>query len=241
MKLHYLQHVPFENPGIILDWAEENGHTLSKTLLYENAPVPTEPDFDWLVIMGGPMNIYEHEKYPWLIEEKALIQKAIQQQKVVIGLCLGAQLIADGIGGKVTRNPQKEIGWFTVHLHPKVQNSSLFSFMPKEMMVFEWHGDTFSELPNEAICIAENEACKHQAFMYRNRVFGFQFHLENTEDILKGLVENCKDELVSGPFIQSSGEILSHPEYIQQDNAWMRQFLTELYNQYEKGGLGWNR
>lgn len=237
MRLHYLQHVPFENPGIILTWAEEYGHRVSCTRFYEQYRLPEPSEFDWLIIMGGPMNIYEHDKYPWLIEEKSLILKAIRQKKVLIGLCLGAQLIADVIGGKVTRNPCAEIGWFPVRMRQEARLSPLFSFLPEEPVVFEWHGDTFSRLPHEALCIAENDVCKHQAFIYKNRVFGFQFHLENTESIIRGLVENCGDELRDGPFVQPAQELLGHPEYIRQDNIWMRQFLHQLSNQYEKGEL----
>ncbi len=236
MKLHYLQHVPFENPGTILAWAEKNGCRVTSTYLYEDENLPEQKDYNWLVVMGGPMNIYDEKNYPWLSMEKSFIHEAINSGKVVIGLCLGAQLIADVIGGAVTENPHQEIGWFPVKLNNKVRSSPLFSFFPQEPIVFQWHGDTFSKLPDDAICIAENKACSHQAFIYRNRVFGFQFHLENTEQIIKNLLKNCQDEMVLGEYVQTPTEMLSHPEYIEQDNQWMDMFLTNL-KKMDKDGM----
>jgi len=237
MRLHYLQHVPFENPGSILVWAEKNQYTVTSTHLYKNEILPKQSEFDWLVIMGGPMNIYEEEHYPWLAAEKDFIKKSIQQGKVIIGLCLGAQLIADVIGGKVTKNPQLEIGWFPVQLSEEARKSPLFSFFPPEPIVFEWHGDTFSILQEEAVCIAENEACKNQAFIYKKKIFGFQFHLENTVEIIRALVEHCKNEMRPGLYVQSAEELEAHAEYIEQDNQWMFCFLTQLEKMDREGVL----
>jgi GMP synthase-like glutamine amidotransferase len=238
MRIHYLQHVPFENPGYILTWAKNHGWGLTNTLLYNyplgKVPFPLARDFDWLVIMGGPMNIYEDAEYPWLIEEKVFIKHAIDRGKVVIGLCLGAQLLACVLGGTVTQNPQKEIGWFPVTLSPEARSLPLFSFLPEKPLVFQWHGDTFSTLPPEAVLLASSEACKHQAFMYRDRVFAFQFHLENTVEVISALIENCGNELnelIDGPWIQSAEKLLGHTDYISQDNSWMDEFLTRLESQ----------
>lgn len=228
MRLHYLQHVPFENPGSILTWAKENGHAITSTQLYQNNALPKQQDFDWLVVMGGPMNIYEEESYPWLAAEKQFIGEAIATGKVIIGLCLGAQLIADVIGGKVTQNPYKEIGWLPIQLSEEVRSTPLFSFFPEQPIVFQWHGDTFSVLPEDATCIAQSDACKHQAFIYKRRVFGFQYHLENTMSIITGLVENCREEMVPDVYVQTPEELLAHPEYIEQNNKWMELFLTQL-------------
>ncbi len=227
MRLHYLQHVPFENPGSILTWATKKGCSVTGTHLYHE-DLPAQLDFDWLVVMGGPMSICDEENYPWLAQEKLFIREAIDSGKVVIGICLGAQLIVDVIGGKVTRNPHLEIGWFPVKLKEEAISSPLFSFLPEEPVVFQWHGDTFSTLPEDAVCIAENDACPHQAFIYEERVFGFQFHLEATQETIENLLNHCKDEMLPGDFVQTQEELLSHPEYIKQDNQWMDMFLTQL-------------
>ncbi len=234
MRLHYLQHVPFENPGSILIWAKDNGHIVTDTKLYKDDPLPLQQDFDWLVVMGGPMNIYEEEAYPWLIREKEFIKETISFGKVVIGICLGGQLIADAIGGKVTRNPYQEIGWFPVKLSEEVRSKPLFSFFPEQPVVFQWHGDTFSILPEEAKCIAESDGCKQQAFIYKNRVFGFQYHLENTATIIEDIVDNCREEMVQDLYTQSPEEILGNFEYIKQNNRWMNLFLTELEKMYRE-------
>lgn len=228
MRLHYLQHVSFENLGSILTWATKQGCSVTATHLYNHEDLPAQTDFDWLVVMGGPMNIYDEENYPWLAPEKLFIREAIDSGKVVIGICLGAQLIADVIGGEVTRNPKLEIGWFPVKLKVETKSLPLFSYLPEEPMVFQWHGDTFSKLPEDALCLAENDACPHQAFMYKERVFGFQFHLESTQETIQNLVNNCREEMVPGDFVQTPEEVLSHPEYIKQDNQWMDKFLTQL-------------
>jgi GMP synthase-like glutamine amidotransferase len=231
MKIHYIQHAPFETPGIILDWAEERGHVLTKTLTYsgdkKEAAFPARENFDWLVIMGGSMNVYEEAEYPWLGEEKVFIKRAVDGGKAVIGLCLGAQLLADVLGGKVTRNPQKEIGWFPVSFNVRARSLPALSFLPERPVVFQWHGDTFS-VPPGAVPLAESAACKNQAFAYGNRVFAFQFHLENTQKTIEDFVRYGGEELVPGEFVQTPEELLAHPEYVRQNNIWMREFLSRL-------------
>ncbi len=228
MRIHYLQHVAFENPGSILKWAQANNYPVTATQLYNNEALPEVSDFDWLVVMGGPMNIYEEAQYPWLKAEKAFIKAAIEANKVVLGLCLGSQLIADIIGGKVVKNKQKEIGWFPITFSKEAKASPLFAFFPNHPVVFHWHGDTFVELPEAATVIAASGACQNQAFIYQQRVFGFQFHLENTLPIIKDLIANCGDEMIPGEYVQLPKEVLAHPEYIIQDNQWMAAFLDQL-------------
>lgn len=233
MRIHYLQHVPFENPGSILIWAANNNYSVTSTQLYNNEEFPEQEEFDWLVIMGGPMNIYQEDLYPWLAKEKQFIKEAIHLNKFIVGLCLGGQLIADAIGGRVIQNHCKEIGWFPVMMSDQALASPYFSFFPKNPMVFQWHGDTFVDLPKEAIMIAGNEACTNQAFLYRDRVFGFQFHLENMMTIIKDLILNCSDEMVFDLYVQSEEELISHPEYIEADNQLMTMLLTKMAIAYE--------
>jgi len=228
MRIHYLQHVPFENPGSILEWAKANSCVVSSTQLYKDEALPEVNKFDWLVVMGGPMNIYQDDQYRWLKAEKELIKAAIERDKVVIGICLGSQLIADIIGAKVVQNKQKEIGWFPISFSETAKASPLFGFFPENPMVFHWHGDTFVNLPAAATVIAASAACENQAFVYKKRVFGFQFHLENTLPIIKDLIANCGDEMIPDDFVQLPEEVLSHPEYIADDNRWMAAFLSQL-------------
>lgn len=202
MRLHCLQHVPFEDMANIGTWAKGRGHTTSTTHLYEGEVLPDMADFDWLVILGGPMNIYEEGKYPWLAREKAFIEAAIGHDKIVLGVCLGAQLMADVLGGKVSRNAHKEIGWHSVSLAKAARDSVIFKYLPARFMAYHWHGDAF-DIPPGAIWTACSEACPHQAFEYKKAV-GLQFHLETSEQSMECLIENCADELVAGPYVQKA-------------------------------------
>lgn len=228
MRIHYLQHISLEHPGSILDWAAKKGHRLTHTRFYEGDSLPEPEEFDWLVIMGGPMNIYEEDGYPWLAAEKRLIRESIGAGKTVLGICLGSQLIADVIGGKVTANSYPEIGWLAVRWNEEAAKEPLFAGFPSESVVFHWHYDTFSMLPPEAKVLATSEACPHQAFILGDRVIGFQFHLENTAQLLQGYVEESGGELVKSAYVQTPEELLAHPEYVAQCNGWMAQFLDRL-------------
>jgi GMP synthase-like glutamine amidotransferase len=208
MKLRYVQHVPFEGPANIQGWAENQGWQISGTHVYRQEKLPGPDEFDWLVIMGGPMNIYEEKEYPWLAPEKKFIGKAIEENKIVLGICLGAQLIADVLGGRVVRNRHKEIGWFPVSLRPEGIESAAFQDFPGKFQALHWHGDTFS-LPPGAAMLAESEACPAQAFSSNGgRVLALQFHLESSMDSVRALIQNCSDELVDGAYIQSADAIL---------------------------------
>lgn len=228
MKLHYLQHVPFEGPANIESWAKKNCRDISATHLYRLEKPPSPDAFDWLVVIGGPMNIYEQKEYPWLAAEKEFIREAIESDKIVLGICLGAQLIADVLGGRVVRNKYKEIGWFPVDLLPGAANSGPFFGFPDEFMAFHWHGDTFS-LPPEAVMLAESEACPAQAFSYNDgRVLGLQFHLESSTESVWSLVQNCSEELVDGEYIQGPDDILQRKEYFEEINRSMMLLLENM-------------
>ena len=230
MRLHYLQHVPFEDLARIENWAEDRGHEISKTLLFDGQELPGIDEFDWLVIMGGPMNIYEEDKYPWLASEKRFIRDTIASNKIVLGICLGGQLIADVLGGKVRRNLYKEIGWHPVKLTPEGQKSRIFSVLPNTFMAFHWHGDTF-EIPPQALRAAESESCANQAFAL-GKAIGLQFHLESSMDSIDHLIKNCSDELVDGKYIQSQEEILSHIDRIPEMNRLMALFLDTMEKEF---------
>jgi GMP synthase-like glutamine amidotransferase len=231
MRIHYLQHDPYEAPGIILPWAAERGHSLSKTFTRGDggpAVFPGQQSFDWLIILGGSVSAYEEEAFPWLRAEKDFIRETVAAGKTVLGICLGAQLLADSLGGAVTKNPHKEIGWFPLSFYSEFRAHPLFDFLPENPLSFQWHADTFSVLPPGAVPLAESEACKHQGFIYRDRVFAFQFHWECTQQNLEDFVAMSGDELAPGPFVQSPAEILGRGGQVRQNNAWMKEFLSRL-------------
>lgn len=230
MRIHSFEHVPFEDLAQIGVWAENQGHTLSRTRFYANEQLPALSQLDWLVIMGGPMNIYEENRYPWLSQEKAFIGDAISQGKLVLGICLGAQLIADVLGGPVSRNQYKEIGWLPVSLRATASSSPLFDNFPSEFTAFHWHGDTF-ELPSGALGVASSSGCANQAFAYTNKVVGLQFHLESTPASVKKLLDNCGDELVPGPYVQTPAEILAPEHFFLEIGKIMNTLLRNMAEQ----------
>jgi GMP synthase-like glutamine amidotransferase len=231
MRLHYLQHVPFEDAANIEVWAKNKGYSISGTQLFDNEEPPEMNEFDWLIILGGPMNVYEEEKYPWLAEEKKFIREAIANGKIVLGICLGAQLIADVLGAKVYKNKYKEIGWFSVLLTPEAKNSALFKGLPSKFIAFHWHGDTF-DIPPEAVKIAESEGCANQAFVCNERVIGLQFHLESSLESIKRLIENCSDEIVKERYVQTPEEMLSQHHNLPEIYNLLTLFLNNIEEKF---------
>ncbi len=226
MKIHSLEHEPFEGLANIEVWAKNRGHSVSRTLLFNNEELPDIDDFDWLVIMGGSMNIYEEEKYPWLVSEKNFIAEAIANKKIVLGVCLGSQLIADILGGRVTRNKYKEIGWFPVTLTGEAKSSPIFKNLPNKFFAFHWHGDTF-KIPPGATRMAGSEGCANQAFEY-GRVIGLQFHLEYSVESINLMLQNCSNEIVDGKYIQKQDEIISHYNNVQETNQILNLLLDNI-------------
>jgi GMP synthase-like glutamine amidotransferase len=216
--------VSFEDAANIGKWAELRGHTLTYTHLYHHEPLLPLESFDMLAVMGGPMNVCEHDEYPWLAAEKEFIGKAIDAEKKVIGVCLGAQLLADVLGGAVTANAQKEIGWHTVKQTPQAAHSKAFSALPREMTVFQWHGDTFS-IPPGAVHLASSEACGNQAFQYGDNILGLQFHMEYSEESIEKMLKYCAHELVDAPYIQTPEQIRAGYDNIPRNTAWLYTLL----------------
>jgi GMP synthase-like glutamine amidotransferase len=228
LRIHAVQHVPFEGLGHIAQWITAQEHPLTLTRLYAGETLPAPKDFDRLIIMGGPMNIYEDEQYPWLIQEKTLINQAIDSGKSIVGICLGAQLLADALGSPVFAGPEKEIGWWPISLTEAGKNTALLRDLPDRTTVFHWHGDTF-DLPRGAVHLAESAACGQQAFLYDHRILGLQFHLESTPATVGEILTHCGHELVTGRYIQTEAEIVAaSPACFQQINSLLETLLTRL-------------
>lgn len=227
MRAHYLQHVPFEGPGSIEAWLQNAGYAITHTALFESSALPALDEIDFLVVMGGPMSTNDEDEFGWLPLEKAFIHDVIQSGKPVLGICLGAQLIASAMGAKVYKNPVKEIGWFPVQGILPPTGSSPFKF-PPYTEAFHWHGETF-DLPQGATLIARSEGCENQAFQMGASVIGLQFHLETTPKTAQELVSNCRHELVPSQFVQTEEEILSaKPERYHSINQLMSSVLSFL-------------
>jgi GMP synthase-like glutamine amidotransferase len=226
MRAHYLQHVPFEGLGSIETWLTATGYQISATRLFDSEQLPALDGIDLLVIMGGPMSVNDEQAYPWLTAEKRFVRDAIRAGKTVLGICLGAQLIASALGARVYPNAVKEIGWFPVT--PVVSRAGSFSLFPESVDVFHWYGETF-DLPPGATQLARSKTCENQAFQVGGSVIGLQFHLETTPESAKALVTNCRSELVPSETVQSEAEILAAPPSgYQLINALMDGVLSYL-------------
>lgn len=207
MRIHTIEHVPFEGPGAIAQYAVARGHALTRTGIFLGEPLPAIEEVDLLVIMGGPMSVHDEDRLDWLRTEKRYLVQAVEAGTRMLGVCLGAQLLAEILGGRVTRNHEREIGWFPVRLTAGGAKSSLFSGFGPEFPAFHWHGETFS-IPPGASRVAESGACRHQAFEARGRIVGLQFHLETTPESMEQLIANCADELEPRTaFVQSADEM----------------------------------
>lgn len=190
MRLLCLQHVAFEGLAAIGDWSDRR--QLEIVMHRADSPIESWPDldeFEGYVILGGPMGVHDVDRCPWLLHEKAVIAEIIQSQKPVLGLCLGAQLLAESLGASISQNPVKEIGWFPVTATTAAQRRD----WPAEFPAFHWHGETFG-LPKGAMLLGASEACATQGFI-AGPVMGWQFHLEMTVEAAKNLYQHCALEV----------------------------------------------
>lgn len=228
MRIHSLQHVPFEDIGSMASDFQARNYSVTTTHWYAGDAAPNINSFDALIVMGGPMGIYDEAIYPWLADEKKLIKEAIDAGKIVLGICLGAQLIADVLGGKVTRNAHKEIGWFPLSIVPEASEHPLARIFATYPEVFHWHGDTFA-IPQDALHLASSEACANQAFVYKDHVYGFQFHLETTPASATALIANCADDIDSSRYTQPGQVILADGNKFNRINQAMSEVIAHIF------------
>jgi GMP synthase-like glutamine amidotransferase len=226
VHVHYLQHVPFEGIGSMEFHFRARGHELTSTHLYLGQGLPQIGTIDWLVVMGGPMGVNDHESCTWLKREKLYIREAIFSGKVVLGICLGAQLIAAALGAGVRSNGCREIGWFPVDID--YQSAPLLKgVLPRRIEVFHWHGDTF-DIPENAAPFASSEACGNQGFIMGNKVVGLQFHLETTMASARSLIRHCGHELDGSRYVQTEEDMVSSAERFSFINGVMETFLRKM-------------
>jgi GMP synthase-like glutamine amidotransferase len=181
MHIHYFQHDDFEDLAYIGNWAAERGFSTSLTRFDLGHDLPLLDSLDWLVVLGGKMGAYDESKYPWLCKEKEFIRDAIAAGKIVIGICLGSQLIASSLGSEVYRNTQAEVGFFPVFFNENAKADPVFMLFGNELPVLHVHDDTF-DLPEGAVLMASSVLTRNQAFRYNKNVFAFQFHFEVSQD-----------------------------------------------------------
>lgn len=229
LRIQTFMHVPFEGLGCIETWTKKHNHKVSFTRFYEHIQLPEIEDVDLLIVMGGPMSVYEENIYPWLKLEKDFIRKAIEKGKIVLGICLGSQLIAEVLGATVYPGQHKEIGWFDIKATKKGLNHAMLKDFDDRFTVFHWHGDTYN-LPPETEHLFYSDGCENQAFLFNNRVLGLQFHFEVTAESVRLMVDEGKSELIESETVQSENKILNETEYYDANNLKMFKILDYLTN-----------
>ena len=184
-----------EGPGLWERLMEDKG-IRCRIIEAPEEEVPPDPrPYSHVFILGGPVSANEEEKYPFLSQEIELIKNCVDMDKPLLGICLGSQLVAKVLGSQVYSAPAKEIGWHTVELTRPAAMDFLFSFMPREVTVFQWHEETF-DLPCFSTRLAASQVCLNQAFRYKNHIYGLQFHLEVTQGMINRWKEEYREELL---------------------------------------------
>ncbi len=225
MRIHYVQHASFEKVGVIERWAQDRGYSLRGTHVYAGDRLPEVDEFDFLIVMGGPQSPSEVDKYPYLKSEMELISTSIKAGKIVLGFCLGAQLIAEALGAKTEKSPEKEIGVYPIDLIAAGREDPLFVGFECKFDVIHWHND-MPGLPKGAELLARSAGCPRQGFRYGDRVYGFQFHMEITPEVANDLVANCPEDITPGNFVQTAETFLAHD--FKPINEGMIQILDRL-------------
>lgn len=183
--IYALYHAPTETAGLLGDITKEFGLPFKDVHLYDGEGLPRDTsDLEGLIVMGGPMSVNDTVEYPFLLSEVLLIEKLLSEKKPVIGICLGAQLIAKALGSRVYPNKEKEIGWHPIQLTSSAAKDPLFRAAPQNLHVLHWHGETF-DLPKGAVHLARSLRCENQAFRWEENTYGLQFHLEATPAMLQ--------------------------------------------------------
>ena len=222
MRIHYLQHVTFEGPGLIQTWADQQGHRLAGTMVSQpGTRLPSRDDYDVLIVLSGPMSVHDH--LPWLQRERQFVQQAINDGKPVLGICLGAQLLAQLLGAKIFPCKDPEIGWYPIAFTDEILGHPLLNGLNPAMTVLHWHNEQFT-LPPAAVRLAASAACATQGFIAKHgQVMGLQFHLE-INDTTELITQTNLQAMASQPWVQS-------PDRVQQQKSLLYP-LTHLLNNW---------
>lgn len=205
MSLLVLQHIECEGPGYIADFAASRGLDLEVIRVFDGTPIPAPQNAEAMIVLGGPMNVYEEERYPWLVAENSAIQAAVSADVPYLGICLGSQLLAKALGASITRNPAEEIGFGDVRLSPEGSQDPLFRGFADVLPAFHWHEDTWA-LPTGGTLLASSDACPHQAFRH-GKAYGFQFHIETTPEMVSDWIDEYSGQLRSCGLLENAGNM----------------------------------
>ncbi len=231
MRIQLIEHDPedFSRTNISL-WAAKKGYRVNQTYVCNNEELPPVDSFDWLMVMGGSQQAWDEGASPWLQEEKAFLSDTLAAGKIILGICFGAQLLAEALGGKLFPNPQKEIGWHEVSLTREGQESFLFQDIPSDFVTFHWHSDHFS-LPRSCTRLAGSKATENQAFVDQDRpLVGLQFHPEYTRDMVTYFAREHSQDWTSDAHISTKDEVLARTKEIP-DTYWLMETLLNNIQQ----------
>jgi GMP synthase-like glutamine amidotransferase len=223
-----LQHDPLEGPGNLAQLLERHQLAFRYIRVFQGE-MPTEgwEEIRALVVLGGPMSVREEERYPFLRWEKAVIRTAIKQGLPILGICLGAQLIASAAGAEVYEGNIQEIGWYPISLTPEGQMDTLLGYLPEKPTVFQWHSDGF-DLPRGAQRLAGSLHYDNQAFRIGRYVYGLQFHLEVTPKMIERWMEERWKELAQVPYISPDKIRADTRSYCEALNYYGERFFSEF-------------
>ena len=233
MRLHFLEHEPVDiRDNNITAWAEKRGYPINRSDLSKGDRLPSHKDYDWLMVLGGFQHAWEEQQHPWLLHEKRFISEALSAKKVILGICFGAQLLAEVLGGKVFSNGKDEIGWHSVCLSPEGKRSFLFKNLPETFLTFHWHSDHFS-LPPGCQGLASSEPTPYQAYTHQDhRVAGLQFHPEYTIEIVRSFARDYGHEWKKDKYVTGKEAVLSTSEQIPETYWLMEQLLDNMEREF---------
>lgn len=224
-KVAIFQHADGEWIGSMRHWFADKPFQLTTYRLDQDDPLPSVAEFDWLLIMGGPMSTYDETNYPWLISEKQLIREAIEADKTVLGICLGSQLIASALGARVYPNSQQEIGWYPVN-----KTDLEATWMPDDLQPLSWHGDCF-ELPENTCSFAHSVITASQGFYYGKRIWALQFHLEVEPGTVEAFLALESHPLPKTDYVQNESMLMDNTDQLKQSQQAMFALLDVLYRE----------
>lgn len=224
----FIKHIDIEGPETLGTFFEQKGFKIQIVELQKGDSLPREwGELEAVISLGGPMNVYEEEKYPFLKDEDAFIKEIIDRGIPFIGICLGSQLLAKASGAKVCRSPEKEIGFFSIQINKKGKKDPLFSGLEDKIDVFQWHED-MSEIPPKAELLASSEGCPHQAFKVGPVAYGLQFHIEITGSTIQEWSEAYFDQ---NDVFRAKQRRLMLEDYQEKEKAFC-QVADKMYNNF---------
>jgi GMP synthase (glutamine-hydrolysing) len=222
------QHDPFEDLGLFAEVLARQGTDYRVVRLFDGEmPAENWEEINSLIVLGGPMGVDEEEDFSFLRWEKRIIRAAIDEAVPMVGVCLGAQLIAAALGARVFHGAVKEIGWSPVAITPHGQVDSLLGYLPEHATVFQWHGDGF-ELPRGATHLASSVNYKNQAFRLGKSIYGLQFHLEVTPTMIERWISERSKDLALAPYVQLDKILADTRSYAPALNYYGERFFSEF-------------